>query len=404
MFILTMKNSFPDLTYHVWNMDEPVPARLINGAISGVSSGVGEHVYSYGFGGGRGKSKTTGYEDAIKKINDIIKLASRGFSRLSGYEVEINAVGYQFMKRPATVEGHCVITQVFLENLKEIDSNEKSCDDLSNDIELIEASTQHFLKVEHAVIFDEFMDYIIQPEVKMYPVHKKLSAGGRINKFTNGALRFKSIIENTRKLLHTLPRRIVICDIDDVTQITAMRGGALISSSHEFGGTSSVFSAGSCGAINPAAIKGMAEAAGMSYGDIIECLSNESGVKNNENGFESVKELVDAIRQGNINTLVNMFMARLTFSIAGLVALLGGIDMLIISGNLGVDSPALRTKLVGKLGILRLAIDENQNEDDIKQATEITGKGSKVKIVAARPEADKQMAVEVMRVIESSEK
>ncbi|MFH1434230.1 MAG: hypothetical protein ABIJ56_00810 [Pseudomonadota bacterium] len=404
MFVLTMKNSFPELIYHVWNMDEPVPARLIKGSLSGVSSGVGEHVYSYGFGGGRGRSKTAGYDDAIKKINDIIKLASRGFNRLNGYEVEINAIGYQLMKRPAAIEGHTVVTQAFLEKLKEIDSDEKSCDDLSNDIGLIEASTEHFFKVEHAVIFDEFMDYIIQPEVKMYPVHNKLSAGGRINKFTNGALRFKSIIENTRKLLHTLPRRIVICDIDEVTQITAMRGGAIIGSSHEFGGASSVFSSGSCGAINPAAIKGMAESTGMSYQDIFECLSNECGVKNFEDGFDSIKELVDAIRQGNINTLVGMFLARLTFSIAGLVALLGGIDMLIISGRLGVDSPALRTTLIGKLGILRLAIDENQNEDDIKQATEITGKGSKVKIVVARPEADKQMAVEVMRLIENSEK
>ena len=404
MFVLTMKNSFPDLIYNVWNMEESVPSRLIKGAISSVSSGMGEHVYSYGFGGGRGRSKTAGFEDAIKKINDIIKLASRGFYRMRGYEVEINAVGYQFTKRPAAIEGHTAITQSFLEKLKEIDSDEKSCEDLSRDIELVEASTGHFFKMEHAVIFDEFMDHIIQPEVKMYPVHTKLAAGGRINKFTNGALRFKSIIENTRKLLHALPRRIVICDIDEVTQITAMKGGAIIGSSHEFGGTSQVFSAGSCGAINPAAIKGMADCTGMSYGDIMECLLSESGVKNHENGFDSVKELVDAIRQGNINTFVNMYLARLTFSIAGFVALLGGIDMLIISGNLGVDSPALRTKLIGKLGILRLAIDEKQNEDDIKQATEITGNGSKVKIVATRPEADKQMAMEVMRLITDSEK
>lgn len=401
MFILALQNSPYGLEYRVWNMDDISSRLLIKGKITGIGEDIGEHTYSYGsgFGSGRGKSRTPGYEEAIAKISDIIQIASQGFFRLEELEIDISAVGYVMTSKPQQISGNTLIDESFVENLLKISTTEPPDVDLVSDARLLKSSMVHFHSAFHAVLFDELTFNPGTPENRHYPIPNILTLDGKINKFSHGALRLKSIMENASRAYPNLPRRIIVCDLDEITQVTAVKGEKVVASTHEYGGSSSIFSTGNCGAINPLAIKFLSEKAGVPCSEIIDYLSSRSGARNPKEGIESMRQLADHIRLDNINPYAQMYVNSILYAIAGMVALLGGIELLIITGDIGADFPALRAMLVKKLHILRLSLDETRNDSEIKLAEEITGRDCKVKIVVSRPNTDKQIAKEIMKLL-----
>jgi len=401
MFILALRSRSKDLEYKVWNMGEYAASLLIEGTIGGVGHAYGTHTYSYGFGSGKGKSKTADYQEAVTKINGVIQLASQGFERLEGEEIAIGCVGYLLRNQPPELNKNEVIGEAFVEGLEATVSQDPRDSDLAADVSLIRASMSIFTSATHVALHDVLESIPTAPEARMYPIADDLTRAGKINRFSHGAIRLRSIMENAKRAVPELPRKIIVCDIDETTQITAIKGQAVVYSTHEYAGTSRIFSAGACGAVNPVVIKAIAEKTGMSCDDIIEDLIVASGSKKPGEGFQSTRQLVDAIRMDNVGPLFRLFIDNIVFNVAGLVALLGGIELFIITGSIGADVAMLRSMIVKRLPILRLALDEMKNESDIRLAADITGRGSKVNIVVVRPDTDRQIAREIMALADS---
>lgn len=401
MFILALRSRSKDLEYKVWNMGEYAASLLIEGTIGGIGQAYGTHVYSYGFGSGKGKSKTADYQEAVTKIYGVIQLASQGFERLEGEEIAIGSVGYLLRNQPPELNKNEVIGEAFVEGLEANVSQDPRDSDLTADVSLIRASMSIFTSATHVALHDVLESIPSSPEARMYPIADDLTRSGKINKFSHGAIRLRSIMENAKRAVQELPRKIIVCDIDETTQITAIKSQAVVYSTHEYAGTSRIFSAGTCGAVNPVVIKAIAEKTGMSCDDIIEDLTVASGARKPGEGFQSTRQLVDAIRMDNVGPLFRLFIDSIVFNVAGLVALLGGIELLIITGSIGADVAMLRSMIVKRLPILRLALDEMKNESDIRLAADITGRGSKINIVVVRPDTDRQIAREIMTLADA---
>jgi acetate kinase len=401
MFILAIRSRSKDLDYKVWNMSAITASLLIEGSIGGIGQAYGTHNYSYGFGSGKGRSKTADYREAVTKIGGVIQIASEGFLRLEGEGISIGCVGYLLRNQPPEISKNEIIGEAFIEGLEEGMGRDPHDSDLAADAALVRASMSTFPAATHVALHDEIPSSPSTPEVKMYPVADDLTRSGKINRFSHGAIRLRSIMENARRVVHELPRKIIICDIDETTQVTAIKGQTVVHSTHEYAGTSRIFSSGGCGAINPVAVKAVAEKTGMSCDDILEDLVTASGARKPGEGFQSMRQLVDAIRLENVGPLFRLFIDSIVFNVAGLVALLGGIELLIITGRIGADAAPLRSMIVKRLPILRLVLDDMKNESDIRLAADITGRGSKVDIIVVRPDTDRQIAREIMALADA---
>jgi acetate kinase len=401
MIILVLQSSPASLEYRVWNIGDILPRRLITGKFTGIGEGLGEHLYSYGFGSGKGRSRMASHQEAVENIRDIIGVAAQGFSRLEGFELIVGGVGYLLRAKPPGITKNEVIGPAFVEDLRQSVVPEAEDPDLIADINLLESSMGVFPSATHVVVFDELMFSPISPEIRLYPVPDALTLGGRISRFSHGAMRLRSILENTRKAMPTLPRRMIVVDIDETIQVTAIKGDTVVASTHEYGGDSRILSAGSCGAVSPAAVKAFADKTGLSLEEVLVQLTRNSGALKPEEGFRSMRQLVDTLRLDSPSPLLRLLASSIVFEIAGQVALLGGIELLIITGDLGADVPALRTMLVKRLPILRLSLDDTKNESDIRVSLDVTGKESKVGVVVTRPDPDGQVVGEIEKLLES---
>gem|GEM_PF-2829835 len=404
MTILTIKNSSSELHYRLWDMSPPFPRCLIQGKIDGISEEKGSHSYNYIHGSGKGVSRNLTPEEALGKMMEIIEMASRSYFRLENIEIAPKTVGYLVQEKLSVNQKIFIVTNSILNEIETHINKEKGEMGKSISLNVMKYLTSKLADSNHVAICEELMFGEIPEEIKSYPVPEHFSSGGKINRFTHGAIRLKSIIEETRRLLRKLPRRIIVCDIDETTQITAIKGETIIASTHEYGGSSSIFSSNNCGAINPSAILAMASIKKMDLKDVIHELMTGSGASSSKAEYGSIEKLIDNMKLDSIIPHGKMFLNQLITTIAGQVALLGGIELLVISGKIGVESSFIRSLLASKLTILRLTLDEGRNEKPVTESVIISPLDARVMIVVVKPDPDKQMAEEILSFIESSNK
>jgi acetate kinase len=88
------------------------------------------------------------------------------------------------------------------------------------------------------------------------------------------------------------------------------------------------------------------------------------------------------------------FVYRLRREIAAMAAAMGGIDVLAFTGGIGEHSWQVREEAAGGLGFLEVAIDQALNRS-AKPDLEVTGPGSRVRVLVVAAREDLQIAREV---------
>ena len=101
----------------------------------------------------------------------------------------------------------------------------------------------------------------------------------------------------------------------------------------------------------------------MSIGDIEELLTKNSGLRGISGVELDFRELLNTTSMDNERVLLalKMFSYSVSQYIGKYVASLGGLDVLIFTGEIGENMARIRSKICEKLGFLGIEIDPNKN-------------------------------------------
>ncbi len=91
---------------------------------------------------------------------------------------------------------------------------------------------------------------------------------------------------------------------------------------------------------------------------------------------------------------LDVYVHRLRAGIAGMVAALGGLDVLVFTGGMRKRSPEIRARTVAGLGFLGLEIDDQLNADHDGEA-EITVASAQARTLVVRAREDLEIARQV---------
>ena len=93
-------------------------------------------------------------------------------------------------------------------------------------------------------------------------------------------------------------------------------------------------------------------------------LNEESGLKGIFGGSGDMREIADAIAQGNERAQLafDMYVHRVRFHVGAMLAALGGLDALVFTAGVGENSPAVRAAVCESFAFLGLEIDARKNE------------------------------------------
>jgi acetate kinase len=193
--------------------------------------------------------------------------------------------------------------------------------------------------------------------------------------------------------------RIVSCHLGAGASLAAIAGGRSVDTTMGFTPLEGLVMATRSGTVDPGLVLWLLEHVGMPPAELASTLEHRSGLQGLA-GTPDMRRVLAAADAGDATAALarDVYVHRLRGAIASMTASMGGLDVLLFTGGVGENAPAIRELATHDLGFLGVDLDAAANaaaEPDAEIGT--AGAGVRVLVIAARE--DLEIAHEVRAVL-----
>lgn len=218
------------------------------------------------------------------------------------------------------------------------------------------------------------------PEVRHYSIPKEDTEQLDIHRFGFHGISVSSIVNKLRES-SMLEQRVIVCHIGGGASVTALHNGISIDTSMGFSPLSGLHMSSRSGDIDPDAILYIQEEKGVTTEELRQYLYCKCGLVG-LGGNQSMRILLEQYHtDGNAKYAVDTYVTRLKKYIGGYIALLGGLDTLVLTGTISERNGLFRTLLCQDMDGLGIRINEIENEEQTECDTLISASDSSVEVM-----------------------
>jgi acetate kinase len=193
--------------------------------------------------------------------------------------------------------------------------------------------------------------------------------------------------------------RIVSCHLGAGASLAAVAGGRSVDTTMGFTPLEGLVMATRSGSVDPGLVIWLLEHVGMPPAELAATLEHRSGLLGLAGTADMREVLARADAGDEIATIArDAYVHRLRGSIAAMAAAMGGLDVILFTGGVGENAPAIRALAAAGLGFLGVALDASRNAAAEPDA-EIGVAGAPVRAVVLRAREDLEIAHEVRTVL-----
>lgn len=189
--------------------------------------------------------------------------------------------------------------------------------------------------------------------------------------------------------------RIVTCHLGAGASLAAIRDGRSVDTTMGFTPLDGLVMATRSGSIDPGLVLWLEEHVGMPPAELASTLEHRSGLLGLA-GTADMRAILAAEAAGDEAATLGLgvYLHRLRASIAAMVAALGGLDVLVFTGGVGENAPAIRERAAADLAYLGVAVDPATNAAAAVDA-EVGVVGAPVRTFVIRAREDLEIVREV---------
>jgi acetate kinase len=153
------------------------------------------------------------------------------------------------------------------------------------------------------------------------------------------------------------------------------------------------------GSVDPGLVIWLLEHVGMPPAELAATLEHRSGLLGLA-GSADMREVLALAEAGDEAATVarDVYVHRLRVSIASMAAAMGGLDIILFTGGVGENAPAVRALAVDRLAFLGIVLDEAANLV-AQPDSEIGAAGAPVRALVVRSREDLEIAHQVRQVL-----
>ncbi|MBW2261865.1 MAG: acetate/propionate family kinase [Deltaproteobacteria bacterium] len=398
MIVLTLQASASMLEYRLWDM---VGERtLVDGVVSGVGS-TPRHRYNYWFGSGQGTSRASDSREAFQRAWEALWIALPSIERVEGLLPRVEGVGHVM---PFVPPGDVTSARIDDDLLEFIKNGPPSVEGDPGRgfaaLNVMEEARHVMPEAVHVGVFDDLALLAATAESACYPVRPPWVGEHMVARLRSGGVRIRGVLDSAMDVVGDVENnpRILICDLDDVPQVSSLKARSLIETTHEFDGTSRLMSVRGPGAVSPGLRDALLRAGAPDGGEVDDLLQRRSGLACIEETPLTVYDLASMAENQIYGAASRMFFDQLVREIGGQITLLGGLDILVFTGRWGFESHALRSMIAARLRLFRIAIDEGLNRS-VQGPADIATVDGRVRIVVVPPASLWQVALETAHML-----
>ena len=193
--------------------------------------------------------------------------------------------------------------------------------------------------------------------------------------------------------------RLVTCHLGAGASLAAVRDGRSVDTTMGFTPLDGLVMATRSGSIDPGLVLWLAEHVRMPPAELAATLEHRSGLLGLA-GTADMRAILAAADAGEPDAVLalDVYHHRLRAAVAAMAAALGGLDVLVFTGGVGENAPAVRERAARDLAFLGVRVDQARNRaggDD----REISSAGAAVRAFVIAAREDLEIAHEVRDVL-----
>jgi acetate kinase len=308
----------------------------------------------------------------------------------AGWRDGVRAVGHRVVHGGARYTEPTVLTH---EVERELDSlTELAPLHNARAVDVIRASLRAIPGVPQVACFDTAFHADLPAVTRRYALPRELADRYGIRRYGFHGLSCEGSMRTLAALNLDSMVRVIICHLGAGASITAVLNGRSIDTSMGFTPLEGLPMATRSGSIDPSIPQYLERHAGMTAEDVDRLLERESGLLGLSGTSGDVAQLEAAAEGGDAPALeaLNAFAYAVRRTIGGYLAILGGLDVLVLTGGIGEHGMQMRRRILEPLAHLGLTLDGDANaEAGGEQPVRISRDGAAIDVwvIPAREEA-----------------
>jgi len=197
--------------------------------------------------------------------------------------------------------------------------------------------------------------------------------------------------------------RLVTCHLGNGCSLAAIQEGHSIDTTMGFTPLEGLMMGTRSGSVDPGILTYLMREHRLQAHEIDDVLNKESGLLGISGISGDMREVLASMKQGHSRAklAIDIYVHRLQTGIGAMVAVLGGIDVLVFSAGVGENSAEMRTAACKRLSFLGLELDEAANAQRIPDR-DIAAPDSAVRVLIIRAQEEWAIAKECWRLMRAS--
>lgn len=342
-------------------------------------------------------SSIENFKDALASVSDILS---------TGWNLDIDAIGHRVVHGGEYFQTPVRINDDVIAKIEE-------CAILaplhnSVNLEWIRACISLFPTIPQIAVFDTAFHQTMEPVHYLYPISYRYYEDYKIRKYWFHGTSHQYVYE---KLLadHLLPTatdlahlKVITCHVGNWASITAIQGGKVIETSMGMTPLEGLMMGTRSGDIDPGIITYLMAHEPMSVEQMNELLNRQSWLLWISWVSNDMRDIIAWIDQWNTRCVLalDMYINSLVKHIWSYVALLWGVDVIVLTAGVMEHRTIVRTMLLERLSWMWVKIDTELNEAALPLEKIISTPDSKITVVIIPTNEEIMIAKETFKLIQ----
>lgn len=228
----------------------------------------------------------------------------------------------------------------------------------------------HATMPEKAYIYGLPYEYYEKYKVRRYGAH------GTSHRFVSqeAAKYLKADVNNFK---------VITCHLGNGSSISAVKNGKCFDTSMSFTPLGGVPMGTRTGDLDPAILEYLSDKTGMDIHELLFMCNKKAGVMGVSGVSSDFRDLRNAAKEGNhrAQLALDIFAYSCKKYVGAYAAAMGGADCIVFTAGIGEHDDEVRSGVVEGLEYMGVCIDKEKNAHPTDGICDITGKGSKVKVL-----------------------
>jgi acetate kinase len=395
MPVLVLNSGSSSIKFSIYEASGDSRVHLLEGAVEGIGTDEGQFWI-----------KNSSGDDLVKQKR-VLRTPAEAFSLIaealqSGDYAKPAAIGHRVVSGGPTVLENQRITPELIDEMERYTDFAPLHTPIA--VFIMRESLRLFPDVPNFACLDTWFHRTLPEVARELPIPREYAQMG-VRRYGAHGISYESIVY---QLQPHVPERLIVAHLGNGSSICAIDNGASIDTSMGLTPTGGIISATRTGDIDPGVLLfilrkiAATTSSAREAADKLETVaSKEAGLLGVSGVSSDMRDLRTAIQNGNeqARLAVDLFVHSIRKFIGAYIAELGGIDMLVLTGGIGVNDTETRAEICTGLEPLGIVLDPERN--NVRDAATISATDSRVEIRVIPPEEDLMIVNHVVRLLAS---